>query len=121
MLVSRQEQSLTDEELEMDDVDKLVLERANTAFKESSVDLLDQVGHNLPYEKVSGKIDTLPPSSDAQPMHPSAVQPHYQQTLASLIDKTQELVHRHVEGDVWIVSAMAQRASAQSKIDSSIA
>ena len=41
-------------------------------------------------------------------------------TLSRLVDVTQELVSRHVEGDVWIVSAMAQRASAQAKIDSSI-
>jgi hypothetical protein len=44
----------------------------------------------------------------------------YQPTLANLIERTQVLVEHEVEGDVWIVSAMAQRASAQSKIDSSI-
>jgi hypothetical protein len=44
----------------------------------------------------------------------------YRSTLANLIERTQALVEHQVEGDVWIVSAMAQRASAQTKIDSSI-
>jgi len=44
----------------------------------------------------------------------------YRSTLANLIERTQTLVEHQVEGDVWIVSAMAQRASAQTKIDSSI-
>jgi hypothetical protein len=44
----------------------------------------------------------------------------YRSTLANLIERTQALVEHEVEGEVWIVSAMAQRASAQAKIDSSI-
>ena len=44
----------------------------------------------------------------------------YRSTLANLIEHIQALVEHQVEGDVWIVSAMAQRASAQTKIDSSI-
>ncbi|KZP27015.1 hypothetical protein FIBSPDRAFT_731619, partial [Athelia psychrophila] len=48
------------------------------------------------------------------------MKPQYRQTLANLIDITQDLVSNQDEGDVWIVSAMAQRASAQAKIDSSI-
>jgi hypothetical protein len=48
------------------------------------------------------------------------VDPPYRSTLANLIDLTQGRVESDIEGDVWIVSAMAQRASAQAKISSSI-
>lgn len=48
------------------------------------------------------------------------VRPRYRHTLPKLIDVTQGLVSNYIEGDVWIVSAMAQQASAQAKIDSSI-
>lgn len=51
---------------------------------------------------------------------PRKVNVKYRQTLANLVDITQNLVSNQDEGDVWIVSAMAQRASAQAKIDSSI-
>lgn len=44
----------------------------------------------------------------------------YRSTLKELIDLTQDHVGKSVEGNVWIVSAMAQRASAQAKINSSI-
>jgi hypothetical protein len=49
-----------------------------------------------------------------------SVKPKHREKLANLINVTQEFVSRDIEGDVWIVSAMAQRASAQAKIDSSI-
>ena len=123
-LVSREEQALTDDELDMPDneVDTLVLERANKAFQTSCVDRLESLGRNLSYEKVSGSINSVPLGvitlTDTSVL---VVRPQHRKSLSSLVDITQELVHRHVEGDVWIVSAMAQRASAQSKIDSSIA
>jgi hypothetical protein len=58
MLVSRHEQSITDDEMELPDneIDALVLKRAEDDFKVSCVDLLDQVGHNLSYAKVSGSV-----------------------------------------------------------------
>jgi len=95
---------MTDDEFELpeDEIDALVLNRAEDDFKASCVNVLDQVGRNLPYAKVS-------------------VRPQHQKTLSNLVNITQDLVARHVEGDVWIVSAMAQRASAQAKINSSIA
>ena len=64
MLVSRHEQSMTDEELELpdDEIDPLILKRAEDDFQASCVDLLDKVGHNLPYAKVSGSIHGLPSS-----------------------------------------------------------
>ena len=62
MLVSRHEQSITDDEMELpdDEIDALVLKRAEDDFKVSCVDLLDQVGHNLSYAKVSGSVHGLP-------------------------------------------------------------
>jgi len=64
MFVSRHEQSMTDDELELpdDEIDALVLKRAEDDFKVSCVDLLDKVGRNLPYAKVSGSIHRLPSS-----------------------------------------------------------
>lgn len=79
----------------------LVLQRANDTFQSSCIDQLDKLGRKPRYVKVS-------------------VEPGHRETLSKLVDITQELVSLHVEGDVWIVSAIAQRASAQAKIDSSI-
>jgi hypothetical protein len=44
-----------------------------------------------------------------------------QSALANLIDITKEVMEKDIPGIAWIVSAMAQRASAQAKIDASIA
>ena len=124
MLVSRQEQAMTDDELDLpdDEIDALVLKRADVAFAESCVRPLDQIGYNLPYAKVSGSNDSL--SSSLYVLHLIRqyfiVEPQHRNMLSNLINVTQDLVSRHVEGDVWIISAMAQRASAQAKIDSSI-
>ena len=43
-----------------------------------------------------------------------------QQALDDLIQVTRKLIERDVEGEAWIVSAMAQRASAQVKITAAI-
>ncbi|KZP26940.1 hypothetical protein FIBSPDRAFT_854283 [Athelia psychrophila] len=82
---------LTDEQLEMEDEEMETL----------CVSTLHRLGHDIAYTKVS-------------------VNAKYRQTLANLIDITQNLVSSQDEGDIWIVSAMAQRASAQAKINSSI-
>ncbi|TFK35636.1 hypothetical protein BDQ12DRAFT_737515 [Crucibulum laeve] len=102
-LVSRMEENMSEEEMDMseEDINKLSLSRAEIEFTDLCIRPLEHVDHMLPYAKVS-------------------VEPQYQLTLANLIDLTQGLVENHVEGDVWIVSAMAQRASAQAKINSSI-
>ncbi|KAF7981461.1 hypothetical protein HWV62_33489 [Athelia sp. TMB] len=71
-----------------------VLQRLNEHRKEG-----EQIRHDIPYTKVS-------------------VNKQYRNTLAELVEITQGLLLD--AGDVWIVSAMAQRASAQAKIDSSI-
>ncbi|KDR79395.1 hypothetical protein GALMADRAFT_137237 [Galerina marginata CBS 339.88] len=102
-LVSRMEEHLTDEELEEsnEDIDRLCLQRADDEFQKLCVAPLEKIDQTLSYAKIS-------------------VDSPYQSTLANLIDLTQGLVENYVEGDVWIVSAMAQRASAQAKINSSI-
>jgi len=102
-LISRMEEYLSDEELNLsdDEISQLCLQKANAEFEKSCVEPLRNVDSKLIYAKTS-------------------VDNHYRDTLANLINRTQTLVERDVEGDVWIVSAMAQRASAQAKIDSSI-
>jgi len=102
-LISRMEENLTDNELEMsdEDINALCAQKADKEFKKLCVDPLERVDHALPYANIS-------------------VDPPYRGTLTNLIDLTQRRVEEHVEGDVWIVSAMAQRASAEAKIISSI-
>ncbi|KZP13644.1 hypothetical protein FIBSPDRAFT_897201 [Athelia psychrophila] len=93
---------LTDEELEMEDdkMEVLAHARAEKSFETICVRSLHQIGYNILYTKVS-------------------VQPQYRQTLANLIEITQNLVSLD-EGDVWVVSVMAQKASNQVKINMSI-
>jgi len=103
-LLVRKEMELTNTDASSksdEEIKALVLKQANEEFERSCIDQLDKLGRNLPYGKVS-------------------VEPGHEAALSSLVDITQELVSRHVEGDVWIVSAMAQRASAQAKINASI-
>jgi len=102
-LVCRMEEHLTDKEMDMSDdkINKLCLQRADAEFKTSCLEPLQKFASRLEYAKTS-------------------VEDGYQPTLANLIERTQALVQHQVEGDVWIVSAMAQRASARTKIESSI-
>ncbi|KAI0254650.1 hypothetical protein BJV78DRAFT_1279766 [Lactifluus subvellereus] len=97
------EENLTDEEMDMseEDINILCLQKANVEFEMSCLEPLRKFTPQLEYAKTFAK--------DA-----------YRPTLANLIERTQTLVEHQVEGDVWIVSAMAQRASAQANIDSSI-
>ncbi|KAF7979310.1 hypothetical protein HWV62_42703 [Athelia sp. TMB] len=103
-LVANEELGFTDDEIEgMDDaeVEALAIKQANAIFENTCIKQLDGLGHNIGYAKVS-------------------VQPKYRNTLAELIDTTQALLSNRGEKGVWMVAAMAQRASAQAKIDSSI-
>jgi len=83
MLVSRHEQSMPDEVFELpdDEIDALVLKRAEDDFKTSCVDLLDKVGRNLPYAKVS-------------------LRPQYRKTLSNLVNITQDHVARDIS-KIW--------------------
>ncbi|KAI0246610.1 hypothetical protein BJV78DRAFT_125834 [Lactifluus subvellereus] len=102
-LVRRMEENLTAKEMDMSQevINKLCLQKANAEFETSCLEPLRKFAPQLEFAKTS-------------------VNDTYRHTLANLIERTQVLVGHQVEGDVWIVSAMAQRASAQAKIDSSI-
>ncbi|KAI0245652.1 hypothetical protein BJV78DRAFT_1365269 [Lactifluus subvellereus] len=101
-LVRRMEENFTGEVgMSEVDINELCLQKANAEFEMSCLEPLRKFAPRLEYAKTS-------------------VNDAYRHTLANLIERTQALVEHQVEGDVWIVSAMAQRASAQAKIDSSI-
>lgn len=116
------EEYLTDEELEEseEDIEKLCEDRANKEFNELCVGPLAKINHALPYAKTSGMTAIQFTRLSCQLILIFFYLVDYRSTLAELIDLTQVVVARHVEGDVWIVSSMAQRASAQAKISSSI-
>jgi len=122
-LVSRMEENLTDEEMDMseEDINKLCLQQADAEFETSCLEPLRKVTPQLEYAKTSGLTDHIPRVSSLYLTFITyPVNDAYRSTLANLIERTQALVQHQVEGDVWIVSAMAQRANAQTKIDSSI-
>ncbi|KAF7968059.1 hypothetical protein HWV62_32083 [Athelia sp. TMB] len=94
-LVANEELGFTDDEIDgMDDaeVEALAIKQANAFFENTCIKQLDGLGHNIGYAKVS-------------------VQPKYRNTLAELIDTTQALLSNQGEAGVWMVAAMAQRAS----------
>jgi len=98
-LVSRMEEYLSDEEMDKseEEITKICLDKADHEFQKECVGPLKRLNSELQYAKVS-------------------VKSAFRSDLSHLIDLTQT----QIEGDVWVVSAMAQRASAQAKIDSSI-
>jgi hypothetical protein len=57
-VILRQEEHLTDDELEMtqEQINALTFERAENAFQESCIGQLGKVGPNLPHAKVSSPI-----------------------------------------------------------------
>jgi len=118
------EEHLTEEEMDMadEDIDNLCLQRADAEFSNACVGPLEKMNRTLPYAKISGLIihflNVL--LTCLTFLLSCLVDPPYQSTLANLIDLTQGRVENVMKGDVWIVSAMAQRASAQAKINSSI-
>ena len=117
------EENLTDEEMDMpdEDISKLCLQKADAEFEVLCLEPLRKVTPQLEYAKTSGLADRIPRVSSPYLIFITyPVNDAYRPTLANLIERTQTLVEHQVEGEVWIVSAMAQRASAQVKIDSSI-
>jgi hypothetical protein len=122
-LVTRMEENLTDEEMDMsdEDIDKLCLRKADAEFETLCLEPLRKVAPQLEYAKTSGLTNHIPRvSSPYLTFITYPVNDAYRSSLANLIERTQALIEHEVEGDVWIVSPMAQRASAQTKIDSSI-
>ncbi|KAJ6452583.1 hypothetical protein C8R45DRAFT_1040299 [Mycena sanguinolenta] len=82
-------------------------EMTSERFEDLCIALLRQINAKLHYALTSG-LSGAPNSKPDQ------------EALNNLIAITRDLVEREVEGDAWIVSAMAQRASAQVKINASI-
>ncbi|KAF7985530.1 hypothetical protein HWV62_3763 [Athelia sp. TMB] len=102
-LVANEEMEILNEgpDIEDDAIEALAIERANALFKTLCTKQLEGLGHDISHTKVS-------------------VQDGYRDTLTELINITQTLLSNQGEEGVWMVAAMAQRASAQAKIDSSI-
>ena len=50
----------------------------------------------------------------------SLVSGGYEESIASLIDITRELVHERLKGDAWVTWAIAQRASLPVKIEACV-
>ena len=104
-----------------DDIKKLCSQKADAEFERLCLEPLRKFAPRLEYAKTSGLTNHIPRvSSPYLTLITYPVNDAYRSTLANLIERTQALVEHEVEGEVWIVSAMAQRASAQAKIDSSI-
>jgi hypothetical protein len=119
-LFRQTEENLTDEEMEMDDVDAICHQKTTYEFKRLCLDPLSKFMPNAPYAKTSGVL-IVSFIAVCLSHNFDLVKEEFRDTLKTLVTLTQELVERRVEGDVWIVSAMAQRTSAQAKVDSSIA
>ncbi|KAJ7110560.1 hypothetical protein C8R44DRAFT_800225 [Mycena epipterygia] len=99
VLVNRMKQDLTHEEKDLPDpeIDLLCLERADAEFQKACVGPLEQIKPILAHARSFG-------------LAKDAISSKAQAALANLIHITQDVVQREVEGEVWIVTAMAQRA-----------
>ncbi|KAJ6484728.1 hypothetical protein C8R45DRAFT_1214735 [Mycena sanguinolenta] len=106
-LYSRMEELLTEEECELsdDEIHKLCLQRADAEFKVICIGPLAVINSSVQYARTAGLGRSS--TNSLMPVQPA---------LENLIGITQNLV----QGTVWYVSAMAQRASAMEKIDASI-
>ncbi|KAJ7226791.1 hypothetical protein GGX14DRAFT_693003 [Mycena pura] len=109
-LYSRMEEELTDEEMELpdEDIQQLCSQRADAEFKKICVQPLERMDSTLRHARTSGLGENTKPDRPA---------------LTALITTTQDLLDGlggESRDTVWLVSAMAQRASARAKINSSI-
>ncbi|KAF7328477.1 G domain-containing protein [Mycena venus] len=89
-----------------DTIEKLCNEKAERQYQELCVGPLRQVNPELRHARSAGLGENAQPD---------------RQALNHLIQVTRDLVEKGVEGDAWIVTAMAQRTSSQVKIDGAIA
>jgi len=81
-------------------------ELVDTKFNELCLKPLHKIDHNLRHAKTSG-------------LSKGHVNPDYK-ALIQLVQKSLDLVGRDGSGDAWIISAMAQRVSAEMKIHACI-
>ncbi|KAJ7891639.1 hypothetical protein B0H14DRAFT_2496757 [Mycena olivaceomarginata] len=107
MLVERMEQELLRQNTPDEDIDRLAMDKAGSEFRKLCLDSLEKISPGVRHARTSGLADkSLSKSS--------------RRSLAHLIQTTRELVEENIDGDVWIVSVMAQRANALEKIKGSI-
>ncbi|KAF7350071.1 G domain-containing protein [Mycena venus] len=85
----------------------LCTETTTKKFQDLCITPLLQINAKLHYARSSGLSGAQKSTTD-------------QGALNNLITITRDLVEREVEGEVWILSAMAQRANAHVKINASI-
>ncbi|KAJ7787445.1 hypothetical protein B0H14DRAFT_2953336 [Mycena olivaceomarginata] len=98
---------LTDEEKSAPDILLSCAKEAETKFQKLCVAALQRLKPTPPYARSSGLAGKVNSKPDRQ-------------ALDALVKLTRDLVERYVEGEVWIVSAMAQRASTRVTIATSI-
>ncbi|KAK7021540.1 G domain-containing protein [Favolaschia claudopus] len=99
-LVHRMEEILIDEDSMLDDehFDRIAADRAEAKFLESCVKPLEARNPGMPYERTFG-------------LRGEKITPPSQTALRRLLSTTQRLVQKSIGGDVWVVTAMAQRVS----------
>jgi len=91
-----------------DTIEKLCVEKAEEKFQELCVKPLQKINPELRYARSSG----LSGGENTKPDR---------QALDRLIQVSLVLVEEDIEGEAWIVYAMAQRGNAQVKLDGAIA
>jgi hypothetical protein len=131
LLINRMEQDLTNEEIDLPEsvIDALCLERADAQFQEVCVGPLKRIEPTLAHVRSFGLIFSLKAASRwlialVFPTYiglaTAVISNKAQAAVKTLVHRTQNLFQRDVEEKLWIVAAMAQRASAQIKISASI-
>ncbi|KAF8135881.1 hypothetical protein K438DRAFT_1882461 [Mycena galopus ATCC 62051] len=107
MLVERMEQELLRKNTPDEDIDRLALDKAGSEFRKLCLEPLEKHSPGMRYARTSGLAD-------------KALSKSSRRSLTRLVQTTRELVEKNVDGDVWIVSVIAQRANALEKIKGSI-
>ena len=94
-------------------------EEAQKAFDicvQSLLRTMNRLRISAPYVKVSGIfVQFLLYGIDC-----SLVRPNYQEDVSALVEKTRDIVKQRLQGDAWIMWAIAQRASLPVKIEACI-
>jgi hypothetical protein len=115
---------LTDEEKSAPDILLSCAKEAETKFQKLCVAALQRLTPTPLYARSSGEMIFVTAGSCWLITHSGLAgkvnsKPD-RQALDALVKLTRDLVERYVEGEVWIVSAMAQRASTRVTITTSI-
>jgi len=122
LLISLMMKNLSDkeeDELSDDEIDELCWKRAEEEFEKSCVKPLQAATSKFRPSSapiIQAKTSTRNGSQGSI----TELARRYQSSRSKLVDDTQQLVQDHWKGDLWIVFAVAQRASANVNIKSSI-